>query len=70
MIFRYLVDSKNSMPLHNFRNFELNIRICTLYMYYINIFVYQKALILTFHTSFLTKNSLCEMITPDHKFKG
>ena len=33
------------------------------------IFVYQEALIKTFHTSFLTTHSLCEFTALEHNFK-
>ena len=32
-------------------------------------FVYQKALIRTFHTSFLLHNNLCEFTALEHNFK-
>ena len=32
-------------------------------------FIYQKALIQTFHTSFFTTNYLCEFTAREHKFK-
>ena len=35
----------------------------------LNGFVYQKALIRTFHTSFVTKNNVCEFTAQEHKFK-
>ena len=31
--------------------------------------VYQKALILTFHSSFWLQNNFCEFTAPEHKFK-
>ena len=33
-------------------------------------FVYQKALIQTFHTKFLTTKNLCEFTAQKHKLKG